>query len=107
MFLAWVSIVPTRWGNDVKFVVDGDAYPSQEVIAEAEAEMCHGFCGWCGNHSTDLHNMPNSEEGLDSPVYRVCGTCIQRSREEASEEDEAYKALDEYQDKLFEDEYGD
>ena len=53
--------------------------------ASAEARM--GECDWCKKEATDLGNQRDFEEGMGGPVYRVCGSCRQRYREDLLEED--------------------
>jgi len=45
-----------------------------------------GVCDWCDTEATDLRDARDYDEGMGGPVYRVCGGCIKRRNDEASEE---------------------
>jgi hypothetical protein len=45
-----------------------------------------GACDWCKSAATDLRDARDYDEGLGGPVYRVCGACVRRQRDEAMRE---------------------
>lgn len=54
-----------------------------------------GCCAWCKAEATDLRDTRDYEEGLNGPVYRVCGTCYRRQQDRLNAElDQHYYADD-------------
>lgn len=65
----------------------------QECAAEIRdyarsAEAGTSKCDWCKKDATDLRDRRDYEEGMNGPVYRVCGAC----RKRRDDEDAAYLA---------------
>lgn len=70
---------------------------------EAQAYR-EGECEWCKGHATDLRDARDYDEGMSGRVYRVCGACIKRVNDEATEELEAngyFDHQDDYDDDDF------
>ena len=62
----------------------------QECIDEHrkhQKEARTGSCEWCKEDATDLRAHRDIEEGSYGCVYRVCGDCIKKEREQWAEED--------------------
>jgi hypothetical protein len=55
----------------------------QECLDELRAynrspEARTGTCDWCNQDAPDLRDKRDYEEGMNGPVYRVCGACSKR-----------------------------
>lgn len=55
------------------------------------SEARTGKCNWCKREATDLRYKRDYEEGMNGPVYRVCGVCCKRREEEDRMELDQYR----------------
>lgn len=67
----------------------------EECAAEYRAwarspEATTGRCDWCKVDATDLRHTRDYDEGLDGPVYEVCGACRKRRDERINAEIDEY-----------------
>lgn len=62
-----------------------------EIRAYANsADARTGHCEWCKQHSTDLRDKRDLDEGTCGRVYRVCGPCAKRYNDAIAEEASYY-----------------
>lgn len=45
-----------------------------------------GCCDWCKSAATDLRYRRDYDEGMSGPVYLVCGPCVRKESQRASDE---------------------
>jgi hypothetical protein len=57
-----------------------------DEIRKDRAESRTGTCDWCGSMVTDLRPARDYDEGMTGRLYDVCGACIKKRNDEASEE---------------------
>lgn len=70
-----------------------DAMKAHAESEEGKREMADwrtGNCEWCRKPATDLRDARDYEEGMNGPVYRVCGDCIKRRNDRAEYDDGYY-----------------
>lgn len=46
----------------------------------------NGTCDWCKSEATDLRPKRDYDEGMAGRVYNVCGACVRKESERASQE---------------------
>jgi hypothetical protein len=65
-----------------------------------QAEARCGMCDWCKSEATDLRAKRDYDEGMSGPVYDVCGACVRKESELASQEleESGYYDHDDYDD---------
>lgn len=71
---------------------------------ERSPEARTGKCDWCKDDATALADTRDYEEGMNGPVYRVCGKCRKRRDEEIERE---LREHDHYDDDPPDDDYVD
>lgn len=77
-------------GCEMEDLCDPCAKARRAQMSASRAEARCGKCDWCKKEATDLREARDYEEGMNGPVYRVCGSCIKCRDDRIAEENERY-----------------
>lgn len=69
--------------------IDFCEYHYKEYTKEVDKPVA-GTCDWCKQHSDDLRQHRDFEEGLHGPLYDVCRPCIRKEAAALAEELELF-----------------